>query len=278
VFWRKSNGIKVYLLVYVDDFLLITSTSLEHEIESIKQEIAKLYTIKDLGKAEYFLGIHFQYSPGSIKLSQTAYIQKLLDRFNMTNCKSILSPMPFKANYSEKRLATAAETLAMINVPCREAIGALMFLSVRTRPEIAVAVGSLATHVQQSLPLHWSGVKRILRYLHGTANDGLVFNKVPDHEFTLAIYADSDWATNPEDRRSRSGSVCQLGDNTVWWKSRKQNSVAVSRCESEYMALLESAKDALWLRNLLLRIRLLPWIHSDHDLSRQPGLNFVGTG
>jgi hypothetical protein len=174
----------------------------------------------------------------------------------MTNCKSILSPMPFEANYSEKRLATAAETLAMITLPYREAIGALMFLSVRTLPEIAVAVGSLAMHVQQPLPLHWSGVKRILRYLHGTANDGLVFNKVPDHEFTLAIYADADWATNPEDRRS--GSVCQLGDNTVWWKSRKQHSVAVSSCESEYMSLFESAKDALWLLNLLCEFGYCP--------------------
>jgi Reverse transcriptase (RNA-dependent DNA polymerase) len=88
VFWREHNGIKVYLLVYVDDFLLLTSTSLE-------SEIAKLYTVKDLRKAEYFLGIHFQFSPGSIKLSQTGYIQKILDRFNMTNCKSIISPMPF---------------------------------------------------------------------------------------------------------------------------------------------------------------------------------------
>jgi hypothetical protein len=139
----------------------------------------------------------------------------------------------------------------LVTVPYREAIGALMVLSVRTRPEIAVAIGSLAMHVQQPLPLHWAGVKRILLYLHGTANGGLVFYKVPDHEFTPAIYADADWATNPEDRRSRSGTVCQLGDNTVWWKSRKEHSVAVSSCESECVALFESAKDALWLLNLL---------------------------
>jgi hypothetical protein len=166
--------------------------------------------------------------------------------------------MPFKANYSEKRLSTVAGTMAMVIVPYREAIGALMFLSVRTLPEITVAVGSLAMHVQRPLPLHWAGVKSILRYLHGTANDGLVFNKGPDHEFTLAIYADSDWATNPEDRRSRSGTVCQLGDNTVWWKSHKQNSVAVSSCESEYMALSEFAKDALWLRNLFCEFGYCP--------------------
>ena len=69
--------------------------------------------------------------------------------------------------------------------------------------------------------------------------------------FNLEIFADADWATNTTDRRSRSGTVCQLGGNTIWWKSRKQTSVAASSCESEYMALFESAKDAIWLRNLI---------------------------
>ena len=65
------------------------------------------------------------------------------------------------------------------------------------------------------------------------------------------MYADADWRTDPNERYSRTSIVCQLGANTVWWKSRKQNSIAVSSCEAEYMALFEGSKDIVWLRNLL---------------------------
>jgi hypothetical protein len=121
----------------------------------------------------------------------------------------------------------------MLNVPYCEAIEALMFLSVRTRPDIAVPVGTLAMHVQQPLPKHWEAVKRVLRYLRGIIDDGLVLCKVPTSEFNLHIYADADWATNSEDRLSRSGSVSQICDGTICWMLRKQTSIAASSCEAE---------------------------------------------
>jgi hypothetical protein len=68
---------------------------------------------------------------------------------------------------------------------------------------------------------------------------------------TLTVYADADWATEPNESYSRTGIACQLGANTVWWKSRKQNCIAVSSCEAEYMALFDGSKDIVWLRNLL---------------------------
>ena len=258
IFWRHKDGIKIYLLVYVDDFLLITSATSPNIVSSLKAEIAAFYTIKDLGQAEYFLGINLEHSANSIKLSQTAYIHKILDRFNMSECKAVISPMLPHDNLFDKRLATDKEKMLMLNVPYREAIGALMFLSVRTRPDIAVAVGTLAMHVQQPLPKHWEAVKRVFRYLRGSIGEGLVLCKVPTSEFNLRIYADADWATNSEDRLSRSGSVSQIGDSTIWWKSRKQTSIAASSCEAEYMALFESAKDAIWLRNLLCEFGFCP--------------------
>ena len=141
---------------------------------------------------------------------------------------------------------------SMTSVPYREAIGALLYLSIRTRPDIAVAVGTLAKHVQEPHPLHWEGVKRILRYLQGTKDKALVFRtEERTNPLVLTVYADADWGTDPNERYSRTGIVCQLGANTVWWKSRKQNSIAVSSCEAEYMALFEGSKDIVWLRNLL---------------------------
>jgi hypothetical protein len=66
------------------------------------------------------------------------------------------------------------EELLMPHLPYRDEIGVLTFLSVRPRPEIAVAVGTLAMHVQQPLPKHWEALKRVLRYFRGSIDDGLV--------------------------------------------------------------------------------------------------------
>jgi hypothetical protein len=123
----------------------------------------------------------------------------------MAERKAVVSPMLSHDNLFDKCLATEKEKLLMLKMPYREAIGALMFLSVRTRPGIAVAVGTLAMHVQQPLPKHWEALKRLLRYLRGSIDDGLVLCKVPTSEFNLRIYDDADWATNSDGRLSRSG-------------------------------------------------------------------------
>jgi hypothetical protein len=65
------------------------------------------------------------------------------------------------------------------------------------------------------------------------------------------VYADEDWGTDPDEQYSRTGIVCELAANTVWWKSRKQKSIAVSSCDEEYMALFDGSKDIVWLHNLL---------------------------
>jgi hypothetical protein len=108
-------------------------------------------------------------------MSQTNYIENILERFNMTASKPISSPMVPNKNMMEHKPRSKEDASSMISVPYREAIGALLYLSIRTRPGIAVAVGTLAKHVQEPHPLHWEGVKRILRYLQGTRNKALVF-------------------------------------------------------------------------------------------------------
>ena len=85
IFWRDKFGVKVFLLVYVDDIMLISLSHDQAEIQSVKDEISNLYKIKDFEKAVYFLGIKIDDDQkGNIKLSQTRYIENILERFNMT--------------------------------------------------------------------------------------------------------------------------------------------------------------------------------------------------
>jgi hypothetical protein len=86
---------------------------------------------------------------------------------------------------------------------------------------------------------------------------GLTYNG-EDPSPVLTIYCDADWATDPEDRHSRSGVVCFLGENLVSWSSRKQSTISVSSCEAEYVSLFETGRDAVWIRSLLCELGICP--------------------
>ena len=254
VFIRKQGQSSSFIIVYVDDMIIMSAShSMADEIVS---KLKQLYEIKDLGEAAYFLGIKVERKgTKSVKLSQTKYVTEILERFGMKDCKTIKTPLTQEKEWVKQLPLTTTDEDNMKNVPYREAIGALLFLSTRTRPDIATAVNIMAKHSSSPHPIHWQGVKRIFRYLRGTPDVGVMITGEENLcDLTLTCYVDADWATDPEDRASRTGVICYLGRTAVWWKSRKQQSIAVSTCEAEYMALFEGGKDVVWLRNLLCEL------------------------
>ena len=258
VFIRKTEGATSYILIYVDDMLIISAT--EDSAARIVKEIQVLYEIKDLGSAEYFLGIKLdKIGPKKLKLTQKQYICDILSRFEMDNCKQVSTPLTNDTEWMQKFPLSQSDKEEMQHVPYREAIGSLMFLSTRTRPDLSTAVNILAKHSANPHPIHWKGVKRIFRYLQGTKEEGILLEGAKHiSELRLHCSVDADWATDTQERTSRTGVVCYMNNNAVWWKSRKQHSIAVSSCEAEYMALYEGCKDVAWLRNLLCELGACP--------------------
>ena len=130
------------------------------------------------------------------------------------------------------------------------AVGSLLYLSTQTRPYIAFAVGNVARFCSESTQVYFSAVKRIMRYLKGTHDLGLLYCK---HSTALACigYSDADWGGSLDDRKSTSGYVFQLSGAAVSWRSRKQACVALSTAEAEYIALSATAQEALWSRQLI---------------------------
>ncbi|CDF39896.1 unnamed protein product [Chondrus crispus] len=105
----------------------------------------------------------------------------------------------------------------------------------------------LSQHCADPHDSHWTGVKRVLRYLRGSQHLGIVFGK-DDLGTELHGYSDADWGGCLESRKSTSGYVFKLCDGPISWASRKQTVVAKSTCEAEYIALSEACKEAAWLR------------------------------
>lgn len=142
-------------------------------------------------------------------------------------------------------------------LPYRELIGALTYLAVATRLDIAFTVSSLSQFNNSYSNIHWTAVKRVLRYLKGTADLGLVYEG--DTE-PLKGFVDADWGNCLVNRRSFTGYTFILSGCAISWEARKQRTVALSSTEAEYMALSEAAKETIHLHGFLQELSL-------HDLT-----------
>jgi hypothetical protein len=131
-------------------------------------------------------------------------------------------------------------------------IGALMYLANNTRPDIAFVVNCLARHSVAPIMHHWNGIKNILRYLNGTINLGLFFQR--NQEFDLIGYADADYLCDPQNGISQTGFVFLHGGTAISWKSVKQTLIATSTNHSKIIALYEVSRECVWLCRVINHI------------------------
>lgn len=230
------------VVTYVDDMLL-ASRSLNW-ISEFKQELRNHFEIKDLGNVTRCLGMEFKQTESSIEISQKIYIREILKRFNMTDSKPVSTPISLGTKLIKSEECGENQN----SFPFRELVGALMYLAVSTRPDIAYSVNWLSQFNNSFGKEHWIAAKRILRYLQGRMDLGLKFEKT---EESLKGYADADWGNCPVDGRSYTGYVFTLANASISWEARKQRSVALSSTQAEYMAMSEATKEAIFLKNFL---------------------------
>ena len=124
-----------------------------------------------------------------------------------------------------------------------------MYAATATRPDISFAVGVLSKVCTKPTTAHLTAAKRVLRYLKGTLNLALKYEKSVDS--CLTGYSDADWAGDPDDRHSTSGYLFVMSGATISWSSRKQPTVSLSTAEAEYVALNAATQEAVWLQRLL---------------------------
>jgi hypothetical protein len=113
-------------------------------------------------------------------------------------------------------------------------VGGLQYLTL-TRPDLSFAVNRVCQFLHSPTEGHWSAVKRILRFVHGTLDHGLLLQ--PSLSQSVSIYTDADWAGDIEDRRSTGGYALFHGVNLITWSAHKQPTVSRSSTESEYKAV-----------------------------------------
>ncbi|XP_070014717.1 secreted RxLR effector protein 161-like [Nicotiana sylvestris] len=144
---------------------------------------------------------------------------------------------------------TLKETERMIRVPYRSAVGSLMYAMVCTRPDICQAVGLVSRYQTDTGLAHWQTVKRIMRYLKGTADYALCYQGGKD--LRLVGYSDADHGGDLDERKSTSGYVFLLSDRAISWSSKKKSCVSLSTMEAEYVALASATQEVVWLKKFL---------------------------
>jgi hypothetical protein len=253
VFYKadKAKNEVTVVAVHVDDCTIAASNL--RLIDEFKAGLRKHVEVTDLGELHWMLGVEIKRDrhAGTIHLSQRSYIDSILRRYNFDELKPLSIPMdPAIRLTSEQSPASAAEHAIMRDKPYREAVGALNWAALATRPDIAFAVGTVARFAANPGIAHWNAVKRIYRYLAGTRDLWLSYGET---KRILEGYADADGSMT-EDRRAITGYAFLIDGGAVSWSSKRQEIVSLSTTESEYVAATHGMKEAIWLRNLLSEI------------------------
>ncbi|PRQ16639.1 putative RNA-directed DNA polymerase [Rosa chinensis] len=245
-----EDGEIILLLLYVDDMLIACKDM--SKIEELKKKLGAEFDMKDLGAAQNILGIEIRRDrkAGKIWLSQEKYILRVLERFNMDGAKVVSIPLAAHYQLSAKqRPSSQKEIDAMKDVPYASAVGCLMYAMICTRPDLAQALSVVSKYMSNPGKPHWEAVKWILRYLKGTRQLGIMFERKQEVA-CVAGFVDADYAGDLDKRRSTTGYVFTCGGGPVSWKSTLQAVTALSTTEAEYMALTEASKEAIWLNGL----------------------------
>jgi len=209
-----------------------------------KTAMKQRFDMSDLGLLSFYLGIEVCQGASGISLCRAHYAKRILELGDMVGCNSVHTPMEEKLKLSRE---SEAEEVNVTHY--RRLVGSLRYL-VHTRPDLAFAVGYVSRFMERPTAEHLQAVKRILRYVAGTLDYGLVYKRIPGTA-SFVGYCDSDLAGDVDTSKSTSGTMFFLSGCLVCWQSIKQKVVALSSCEAEYIAAASAATQALWLSRLL---------------------------
>nr|XP_043639644.1 uncharacterized mitochondrial protein AtMg00810-like [Erigeron canadensis] len=215
------------------------------EIEKCKLFLSTKFSIKDLGKLRYFLGIEVLDEQDGLCITQRKYCLDLLTEFGLLGCKP-------SQTLIETRLVLDNDDIK--GAPLRnitkyqKLIGKLIYLTF-TRPDIAYVVHILSQLMHNPHDLHFKLAMRVIRYLKGSPGKGIFFKK--EGNLSLSAFVDSNWAKKVTTRKSITGYILFLGSCPISWKSKKQQTISRSSAEAEFRALAAITCEVIWVQKIL---------------------------
>jgi hypothetical protein len=221
----------------------LAATTNEKVLDDVMVQVGHDFELKCLGEARSYLGIDLERDrDGNFRISQPAYIQKIIECSGQTDAKT--SKFPIDTGYYKlegNELPT--------NDEYRRLIGMLLFLATNSRPDIAASISILSQRVTKPRDCDLNEVKRVIRYLKATKDEKLHLS-VSNPKEKMFAYSDADWAEDRDGRKSHSGLFCSVNEGAIMWSCRKQDIVALSSAEAEFVALTDTCKEVVWINRL----------------------------
>lgn len=200
-YFNDKKNICLHILVYVDDFIIAGNDI--SIIQRFKLYLHTSFKMKDLGKLKYFLGLEVARGPDGIFVSQHKYALDIITECSLLGAKP--SPTPTELN---RKLVMADKTNShtLLTDPSkyRRLIGRLIYLTF-TRPDLSYIIRILSQFMQKPLEEHWLAALRVVRYLKGTSDQGIMLQSKCNMQ--INAYCDADWSSCPATRRSLSAYV-----------------------------------------------------------------------
>nr|GEV09703.1 ribonuclease H-like domain, reverse transcriptase, RNA-dependent DNA polymerase [Tanacetum cinerariifolium] len=224
------------------DDLIITGTP-KKEIDKFKAQMEEKLKMSNLGLLAYYLGIEVTQTNG---IKQSAYANKILKEAGMIDCNETLIPMDPRT-----RLTKVTEGAMVNSIKYRSLIGCLRYL-LHTRPGLSYSVGLLSRFMQEPREQHMKAIRQVLRYVKGTKDYGITYKHNGGNK--IHGYIDSSYGVNTQGGKGTIGIIFYYGESPISWSTQKQATVALSSCESKFIAATVAATQALWLKRLLSKL------------------------
>ena len=211
LFIKRGDGELIVAQVYVDDIIFgSTKDALAHSFSKLMQAEFEMSMI---GELTHFLGLQIRQQDSDIFLSQSKYAKNLVKKFGLEFASFVRTPISSNVKLTVDLLGKSVDSSLY-----RSMIGSLLYLTA-SRPDISYSVGVCARYQANPKESHMIALKRIIKYVKTTANFGVWYNK--DTNDVLVGYSDADWAGNADDRKSTSRGYFYVGNNPVFWMSKK---------------------------------------------------------
>lgn len=248
IYFDNKGGLVIG--VYVDDLPVWGEKS---KIDKLQNYLETKIEIRTLGQVSHLLSMRINRpSETTLGLDQQTYVKELLREFRMENAVGLSTPLEGKPLEEEENAIKFPEPIY------RRATGSLLYLANSTRPDLSHAVSRQCQYNSKPTVSRWKEVQHILRYVKDTQHYQLTYEKQGK---PIEAYVDADWGGDTNDRKSYSGFVIKLAGGAVAWSSRKQDCVAGSTVEAEYVSLSEGLKEVIWVKNVLQELGLAEFIN-----------------
>jgi hypothetical protein len=258
VYTKNKDGVQFIISILVDNSLITCDD--RTALNQFKTDLNNRFKCTDAGPVGYFLGInvHRDRPNGKLYLSQEHYLKALLDKYGMSDCKPSKVPLPTTFKVVP---AMDEEFQAARNLPYPSIVGSLLYAASITRPNIAFASNLLCRYISKWTHQHYAAAKVLLQYIRGTTNLALTFSR-ENSKRALQGWADADWGGCLDTRQSTTSYVFKTYGGIVAWKSKRQQTIALSTTQAKLLASTDAGKEAIWLRQLLADLDLGP---ADND-------------